>query len=154
MGRLFDAAAAVLGLRQQVRYEAEAALQLEYLADRAGEGTRRYAFALDDGLPCQADAGPVLVDLARDALAGMDAGTLAASFHVAVVDLIVALAERARAAHGVTRVGLTGGVFQNAWLARRAEAALVQAGFETLVHRLVPPNDAGLALGQAWLAMQ
>jgi hydrogenase maturation protein HypF len=154
MGRLFDAAASLIGLRHHVRYEAEAALELEHWAVRAEERPcPDYRFACEPGEPLVLDSRPVLAAIARDVLAGVDCGSVAAGFHRAVVAMIVDVALRLHAATGWTRVGLTGGVFQNAWLVQRADQALRAVDLEPLVHRLVPPNDGGLALGQAWLAV-
>jgi len=79
-------------------------------------------------------------------------GTIAMRFHRAVAALIVEIADRERANTGLATVGLTGGVFQNVRLATEARASLEADGFEVITHRVVPPNDGGLALGQAMVA--
>jgi hydrogenase maturation protein HypF len=109
----------------------------------------RYRFAITDGAPTIFDAAPLLRDLARDVLAGVAASVLSTMVHGAVADLAVDLARRAREQTGMQRVGLSGGVFHNARLARRCKHLLSAAGFDILTHRRVPPNDGGLALGQA-----
>ncbi len=157
-GRLFDAVAALLGVRQAISYEGQAAIELEWLADAFTEAgnpdhaARPYRFAIstsDDGdRPLLLDPASVLVEVVADVLAGVDAAAIAAGFHLAVAAAIVAVADRVAAGGGPRTVGLTGGVFQNAWLTTRTRAQLEEAGFDVLTHRLVPPNDGGLAYGQ------
>ncbi|MBL8057872.1 MAG: carbamoyltransferase HypF, partial [Anaerolineales bacterium] len=146
LGRLFDAAAALIGLRPIVTYEAQAAIELEALAapDEAGA----YAFTIGERT---FDAAPAIRGLAADWRAGTPAPVLAARFHNGVAELVLALSQRLRARHGLNTVALSGGVFQNVTLLAGALNRLRAAGFEVLSHRQVPPNDGGLALGQAAL---
>jgi hydrogenase maturation protein HypF len=152
MGRMFDAVASLLGVRHRIDYEGQAAIELEVLADSVGET----AAELPGGMPTlrlavRADG---LIDPARmvremvSALrAGVEPAVLAAGFHQAIaaaVSEVVALV-----AGEVRLVGLTGGVFQNVLLLRACRRRLQQARFEVLTHHTVPPNDGGLALGQA-----
>lgn len=152
MGRLFDAIASLCGVRQHVEYEAQAAIELEGLARPAwAEVAGAYGFALGPpggaaGAPV--DAGPVLRSAVADLRAGAPASAVAVRFHRGVVALVAELAERAHEATGLRTVGLTGGVFQNAVLAGAAARELAGRGFTVLTHRLVPPNDGGVALGQ------
>lgn len=159
MGRLFDAVAALLGVRQMVTYEGQAAIELESLLP-AGIGLRLRdydrpgcAFAVTDQdgvLLC--DPGPLVRWVAAGVLAGMPAQELAAAFHAALVQLIVQVSCTLRAQTGIMHVGLSGGVFQNVPLLTGAAAALADHGFRVLVHRAVPANDGGVALGQAAIA--
>jgi hydrogenase maturation protein HypF len=150
MGRLFDAVASLLGVRHRVTYEAQAAIELEVLAGTAEPGApRRLRFGSGGGT---INPVPVLCDLTRDLLAGADPAALALDLHRAVVDTMVEQAITVRARTGLATAALTGGVFQNALLARLARHGLEAQGFEVLGHRLVPPNDGGLALGQAVIA--
>ncbi len=161
MGRLFDAVASLLGIRHESRYEAEAAMALEHAASGAAQrqechpaDTERpechpaatgWGFALGpDGV---LDPAPVLRALVDGLRAGVDAGVLAGAFHVAVADAVAAVV--GRVAGPVRLVGLTGGVFQNVLLLRLTRERLTREGFTVLTHRTVPPNDGGLALGQA-----
>jgi hydrogenase maturation protein HypF len=140
MGRLFDAAASLLGVRQTVTYEGQAALELEALAQNGGIPFPRFRL-----LDSEIDPAPVLKRLAQ----GGDVPALAYAFHEAVAELILAIAVRARAELGLTIAALSGGVFQNVLLLQLAVGLLEAAGFRVLTHHLVPPNDGGLSLGQA-----
>ena len=151
MGRLFDAASALAGVRQTANYEAQAAIEFEALVDLT-EGCS-YEFSLVDAeTPIIIEPGPVLAGIVEDVRASAPIGLIAARFHTAVATMIVEVAERIRARTGITTVGLSGGVFQNVTLTHAAAIALGEKGFAVLTHRLVPPNDGGLALGQAVIA--
>ncbi len=160
MGRLFDAVASLLDLRHHISYEAQAAIDLEIAAadgrDDADPGYR-FDLGLDqgphgEGAPSIIDCGPVLRAMIDDHRDGVPASIRAWRFHQAVVDVVVRLAVADRERTGRLAVALTGGVFQNALLAERSIAALAEHGIVGLTHALVPPNDGGLALGQAFIA--
>jgi hydrogenase maturation protein HypF len=150
MGRLFDAVASLLGVRHRIDYEGQAAIELEALADSIidnSASTLRLAVR-PDGVIDPADMLRTMVSALR---AGVQPAVLAAGFHQAVA---VAVAEAVEIVAGPVRlVGLTGGVFQNVVLLRECRQRLHQAGFEVLTHRTVPPNDGGLALGQAVISV-
>jgi hydrogenase maturation protein HypF len=156
MGRLFDAVASLAGVRHRVEYEAEAAVDLEGLARSAPTiSAGAYAFRIrlsDAGEPAVADPGPVIRAVVADVRAGVRAELIAARFHAAVADLIADLAEVCRVQTGLDVVALGGGVFQNVVLLAGAQRALSERGFIVLRPRLLPPNDAGLALGQLLIA--
>jgi hydrogenase maturation protein HypF len=156
MGRLFDAVAALAGVRQQVTYEAQAAIELEALAgEPARTQTGGYRFALDRTRePWRFDAAPVIRAVVDDVQDDVPAAIIGDKFHNAVADLILDLSLAVRAERSLNQVALSGGVFQNVTLLRLAADRLNAAGFHVLVHRLVPPNDGGLALGQAVIANQ
>jgi hydrogenase maturation protein HypF len=150
-GRLFDAAAAILGLCERSSFEGEAAIALEAAAARAGERCTLDAPVLHDaGRTLVADWRPMLAALVRANDARVGKEVLAASFHQALAQLIVRVAMRV----GMPRVLLTGGCFQNARLAEHTLAELRAAGFDVWCHRRVPPNDGGLAVGQAAFALE
>ncbi|MFV9672293.1 MAG: carbamoyltransferase HypF, partial [Acidimicrobiia bacterium] len=151
MGRLFDAVSAIAGVRQSVTYEAQAAIEFEALVDSAKGGTYVFAITERDG-SLVIDPAPVLHSVVVDVVGGERAGTIAARFHRGVAEAIVETAERVRSRTGLTTVGLSGGVFQNVTLTHATRTALAERDFQVLVHRLVPPNDGGLALGQAVIA--
>jgi len=159
-GRLLDACAALAGGCQSVSYEGQAAIEFEvharqYAASRGetpAEG--RYGFALreePDGALIF-DPAPMVRALVTDVLQGHDIGRIAWSVHVAVTELIAQASHLLRARLGDVPVGLTGGVFQNRLLHELAHARLAAAGVRVLRHHIVPPNDGGLALGQALVA--
>jgi hydrogenase maturation protein HypF len=150
MGRLFDAVASLLGVRQRIDYEGQAAIELEALADSMGDtaGPELSLAVRADGVIDPAGMLRAMVSALR---AGVQTGVLAAEFHQAVA-VAVTLAVR-KAAGPVRLVGLTGGVFQNVLLLRACRRYLQQAGFEVLTHHTVPPNDGGLALGQAAISV-
>jgi hydrogenase maturation protein HypF len=148
MGRLFDAVASLLGLRNAINYEGQAAIELETIADRGV--TDRYEFEIADGGVIKAD---VLIRRAvDDLLDGRPASEVSAKFHLAVAQLIVSVARDTRDRRRLNRVALSGGVFQNMFLLERARQMLAAEGFEVLTHSRVPANDGGISLGQAAVA--
>ena len=149
MGRLFDGVSSLVGLRHTVTFEAQAAMELEAVAASHCGPCPAYAFGMGDG---PVDPAPVIRAIAGDVAAGRPVGAMALGFHRAVADMVGRVAERLAGATGIGQVALSGGVFQNTLLAGLARDRLVSAGFEVLTHRKVPPNDGGLALGQAVVA--
>jgi hydrogenase maturation protein HypF len=153
MGRLFDAVAVLAGVGGHVTYEGQAAIELEALSQAAHEnglGSGSYGFEV--GADLVLDATPVVAQCVEDVLAGVPAGVVGLRFHRAVAAAILLASERIRRCEGVRTVGLTGGVFQNLLLVRLTREMLEEHGFEVLTHRVVPPNDGGLALGQVAVA--
>ncbi|AKS34761.1 carbamoyltransferase HypF [Mycolicibacterium goodii] len=145
MGRLFDAVSALIGVRQTVDYEAQAAIELEGLARRTPAGTPAYAFALHtDRQPATFDPAPVLAAVIADLRADLAPAVISARFHQAVMNLVVDLSRLAAGGPVV----LTGGVFQNALLLEATLAALRENGIHALTAHRIPPNDGGIALGQ------
>jgi hydrogenase maturation protein HypF len=102
--------------------------------------------------PLIADPAPVLAAIAADLRAGACVQAVSARFHAAVADLVRRVCAAARARDGLDTVALTGGVFANTVLSAACARGLRQDGFTVLRHRLVPPNDGGLALGQLVIA--
>ncbi len=146
MGRLFDGVASLVGLRHEATFEAQAAMEFEAVAAAWTGTVPTYRFELAPGGVASPDG--LVRAIAADVRAGCAVGAMAAGFHEAVADLIVDWA----ATIGHDLVALSGGVFQNALLTSSAAAKLRTAGHLVLTHRLVPPNDGGLALGQVVLA--
>ncbi len=151
MGRLFDAAAAVLGVRRLSRYEGHAACELEARAGRrAGTVVPLPVIERADGWI--ADPLPLLVDLGRRAAVGVDTGELAASFHESVAAAAADLARRVAAAEGLRTAALCGGSFQNDRLLASVTSRLQALGLRVLVPRRLPPNDGAVSYGQAAVA--
>jgi hydrogenase maturation protein HypF len=172
-GRLFDAVAAIVGLHQTSSFEGQAAMSLEFAATRAGLEDDGYPIDLDEA-PADPDGDrkratgeergrvgpsgaspaaapaieldwrPMIEAIVADLHSGVDTAVVAARFHNGLAAALRAVAERI----GEPRVALTGGCFQNALLTERTASGLETAGFEVLLHRRVPANDGGLALGQ------
>ena len=153
-GRLFDAVSALLGIRKTSTFEGEAATTLQFHAEK-GRGRIDIAEPLrggDDGFVLQTDA--LFEALLRQRLAGENPDDLAYAFHDALAALITAACERARTETGIDTVALTGGVYQNTLLLKLTVDRLRSTGFTPLLHRLLPPNDGGVGLGQAVYAAQ
>lgn len=149
VGRLFDGAAALLGLRRVSAYEGQAAMELEAAADPRVE--RSYPAPLREGA-AEAwtwDPAPLFEGMATDLRRGRSAREIGGAFHNAVRDAITGGCRRLREETGIRTVALSGGAFQNVLLLAKTIPALRAAGFTPLVHHRVPPNDGGLSLGQA-----
>jgi hydrogenase maturation protein HypF len=173
-GRLFDAAAALLGVRDAVSYEGQAAIELEQLAGpvaavaatgaagtgragTAGTGSGRtgaggYRAGMEPGEPFGVRGADLIAAMAADLGNGVAREVIAARFHDAVVALITDGCLLLRERHGLGTVALSGGVFQNLLLLHGAAARLQAHGFRVLVHSRVPCNDGGISLGQAVVA--
>jgi hydrogenase maturation protein HypF len=152
LGRLFDAVAAIIGLRGQVAFEGQAAMELEMIAD--GNESGRYEFAWEENAtgPIRIAGVPIIRGVVRDAMAGVAPATISARFHNTLIVLFDQLCRHLRACTGIDRIALSGGVFQNDRLLGGLTGALKKSGFDLLTHRLVPANDGGLSLGQAVVA--
>ncbi|HEY77053.1 MAG TPA: carbamoyltransferase HypF, partial [Thermoflexia bacterium] len=151
IGRLFDAVSALAGVRQTINYEAQAAIELEMTVDEAT--TDAYRFAIPNTQPAiLIDPAPVIHAVVADVRAGVPVGVIAARFHNGLAQVIRDVCLRLREATGIDEVALSGGVFQNVTLLGKTLALLDEAGFAVYTHRLVPPNDAGISLGQAVVA--
>ena len=157
VGRLFDAVASIAGLRQRMRYEGQAAMELEFALEGVDEESS-YPLPVSGAGPAAGGNAPALsappawivewAPLVRavvaDVEAGRPAGVIAARFHNALADVVAEVATRA----GLELVVLSGGCFQNRYLLERAIARLRAAGFRPVWHQRVPPNDGGISLGQ------
>lgn len=151
-GRLFDAVAALAGIRQRVSYEGQAALELE-MALQGGAEAGEYPFGLrSDQELLLVDPAPMLRALVADLQQGAAPGLISARFHNGLARTIGEVCSRLRRQQGLNQVALSGGVFQNRYLTERSLDILQALDFSVLTHSLVPPNDGGLALGQAVIA--
>ena len=152
MGRLFDAVAAILGVRERVNYEGQAAIELEMAASHGEAG--EYPFELSDTVPLKIGVRGVIRGIIADLRAGMGKGVIATRFHHTISTVIVEVCRRMREKTNVDTVALSGGVFQNIRLLSSSRERLKENGFRVLTHRLVPPNDGGISLGQACVALE
>lgn len=146
-GRIFDIAASLLDLRQVSTFEGQAAMELEFSI--AGGTSESYPFRLEDSGSCViVNWAPVLECLLDDRMKAVMAGLISAKLHNTMVEIIVAVAKRI----GDPRVVLSGGCFQNVYLTERTISRLAEEGYAPYWHRLIPPNDGGIAFGQAVVA--
>ncbi len=149
-GRLFDAAAALLGVRDVINYEGQAAIELEQLADPAERSA--YPAAVSSGEVVRVRGSDLIRRAAEELAAGTDRGVVAARFHNGITGAIVATCHALRDRHGLAIVALSGGAFQNLMLAGSTADQLRADGFTVLTHSRVPCNDGGISLGQAVIA--
>ncbi|SEH01931.1 hydrogenase maturation protein HypF [Nonomuraea solani] len=149
-GRLFDAVSALLGVRDKITYDGQAAIELEQHADPSEPGA--YRATITTRGPLVVEGGDLVRAAADDLAAGVDGRLIAGRFHHGVADAITRSCVILRQSTGLTAVALSGGVFQNLLLLERTVGRLRTAGFRVLRHQRVPPNDGGVSLGQAAVA--
>ncbi len=147
MGRLFDAVAALAGGRQQVNYEAQAAMEFEAMADPSEPGA--YRFEIAEG---KINARPAVLALIADAHRGIPLATISARFHNGLIEGIRAICNEIRMKTAAREVALSGGVWQNMIMLKKVMTTLSADDFRVYCHRQVPTNDGGIALGQAVIA--
>jgi hydrogenase maturation protein HypF len=149
IGRLFDAVAALLGIRAKVNYEAQAAIELEALADP--DESEIYPFEISSSTEnmYMIDPAPFIAAIRQDYLTGQPLSYISARFHNTVAEVVGKMAVSMRNTHQVNTVALSGGVWQNLFLLSRTIKTLSYNGFQVLTHQQVPPNDGGVSLGQA-----
>jgi hydrogenase maturation protein HypF len=151
-GRLFDAVSALVGVRGEIDYEAQAAIELEMLAADA-MNAETYPFVIND------DEGRGVVGLRElwsalvsDVQHKLSPPLISLKFHNTVAEITAEMCQSIAKESNIKRVALSGGVFQNRLLLRLTTAALQREGYDVFTHRLVPPNDGGISLGQAVVA--
>ena len=154
-GRLFDAVAALAGLRHVVGYEGQAAIELEWLATGVAADSA-YPFAInepaDEAETLQVDTRPLIAEVVDEAARNTAPAIIGRRFQTTMVDLIAEVCGRLRERTGLLGVALSGGVFLNALLTAEVEARLTADGFRVYRQRRVPPGDGGLSLGQLAIA--
>ncbi len=149
-GRLFDAVSALLGIRDVVTYEGQAAVELEHAADPHETGS--YPMSISGGAPAVVGVDGLVRAVTEDLLTGSGVAVVAARFHNALAEAVLDVCRRLREEHSLETVALSGGVWQNALLLGRCLDLLEGNGFRVLTHRDVPCNDGGVSLGQAAVA--
>ncbi|HKK21882.1 MAG TPA: carbamoyltransferase HypF, partial [candidate division Zixibacteria bacterium] len=150
-GRLFDAVAAILGIRTEVTFEAQAAIELEMAADEQG-GLSTPGFSRNDNAGGPIETAGLVRDVVKAMQERVETGTISALFHRNLANLFVQSAIAARSATGIDTVALSGGVYQNRYFTKYILDRLVAEKFTVLEHRELPVNDGGLALGQIVIA--
>jgi len=148
VGRLFDAVASLIGVRQISRYEGQAAMELEWLAARSTDNGS-YDFEItrpahDASAPAELDWAPMVAEILADMAMQTSTESIARKFHNTLAEMIV----RASGEHAELPVALSGGCFQNRLLTELTVARLDANGVRTYWHQRIPPNDGGIALGQ------
>jgi hydrogenase maturation protein HypF len=152
VGRLFDAVAALLDIRQTTNFEGQAAMELEFRSDGSEPGVYPFGLVRTDGVEAAGDSSkldivdwaPMIRGMLEDRRAGVPTRLVAGRFHRTLGAIVVAVARR----HSFRRVVLSGGCFQNRLLTESTVRSLREAGFQPYWHQRIPPNDGGIALGQ------
>ena len=150
MGRLFDAMAALCGVRDDAGYEGQAAIELEAIADASAQGS--YRFAITPGEPTVIESAPLLEAALDDIVRGVPASTVSARFHRAVAAAIVDQCILASTSSATRTVALSGGVLMNRLIMDGAFLGLKDAGLQPITHVRLPVNDGGVSFGQAVVA--
>lgn len=146
MGRLFDAISALIGVRECITYEAQAAIELEALADRNELGYYPWHFERD-----MINIKPMLKSIITDVLSGISKPTIAAKFHNTIVNISCTAASKLHKVYDIDYFVLSGGVWQNLFLLNATSKQLMKQNLHPLVHRILPPNDGCVAFGQAMI---
>jgi hydrogenase maturation protein HypF len=159
LGRLFDAVAALVGLRGEVLYEGQAAIELEMLARQQEKGIHEgqssaypFTITMRDQIPDTLDVAPMLRAIVSDIGRGVSISKIAGRFHRSIAELLATACFGARKRTGLQSVALSGGVFQNQLLLEHLVKRLEEMAFQVFVNRRVPPNDGGISLGQVAVA--
>ena len=151
-GRLFDAVAALIGIRQEVNYEAQAAIELEMTISASEDETCYPLELVPDGDSWIIGTRPLFAALLDDLIRNVPVAGISWRFHNGLVEGFVQLATLLRKKTALNHVCLSGGTFHNFYLSQRLEARLSEAGFEVFTQKEVPSGDGGLSLGQALVA--
>jgi len=150
-GRIFDAVSALLGIRKEIYYEGQAAIELEMKADSTDKGGYEFAYREIDG-KTEIVLDPLIKEIVSDLEKGVSAETISARFHNTIAGIISDMCFKIKNQSGLDRVALSGGVFQNSLLMEKTFTLLERRGLKVYTHHRVPTNDGGLSLGQAVIA--
>ncbi len=150
-GRLFDAASSLIGIRDEISYEGQAAMELESFC--ASGIKERYNFCIcKEGEEFIIDPQEIFIDIIKDLKEGIDKKVMAAKFHNTVAEFTLNLCGKISEDTGINKIALSGGVFQNRYLTEKIISLFEKDGFQVYTQRKVPPNDGGISLGQAVVA--
>ena len=147
MGRLFDCVAALTGLRQEITYDAQGAMELESQIDE--HVIDYYVYEIHEGDNIVLGYQKLLMALIGDIKKGLPVSTIAAKFHNSIINATVECVQKIREKTGLNQVVLSGGVFENTYLLRNIYSSLQESGFEPYCNQRIPINDAGIAYGQS-----
>lgn len=151
MGRLFDAVSSLIGERQKVEYEAQAAIELERIADKSVCDFYKFKIEPEDGIYL-IDPSEIFISIVEDLKRGISTSVISARFHNAVCRMINEVCLKLRDLLGTQRVVLSGGVFLNEYLMKRVKPLLISNGFELLQNDRISVGDSGISVGQALIA--
>ena len=152
MGRLFDAVACLLNLKNKVTYEGEAAIALENCANKfkSDKELTPYNFSYKEEETIQIKTNKLWMEIIEDLLNKKSRELIAYKFHFSIANLILEIANRIRDKTGINKIALSGGVFQNRILVTLTMKLLENENFEIYTNQILPPNDGGISLGQAY----
>ena len=145
MGRLFDAVASLCGVCHTISYEGQAAIELEALVDPDETGLYPLVISRENIF----QPGPIIKEILEDSQKGVSISVISARFHNTLAELVLQMALRLKESHHLTKVALSGGVWQNMSLLEKSINKLKLGGFQVFIHQQIPPNDGGISLGQA-----
>jgi hydrogenase maturation protein HypF len=151
-GRIFDSVASLIGLRNEVIYEGQAAIELEVAASAAEWNNEPYPYDIQAGDSSKIDVKPMIHAIVEDIQKKTSPALIASRFHQTIVSVFAECANQARKSTGLDRVVLSGGVFQNRLLLDNLITQLDKLQFRVFTNHLVPPNDGGISLGQIAIA--
>jgi hydrogenase maturation protein HypF len=151
-GRLFDAIASILNIKDTIEYDAQAAIELEMIADEYEHTGYRFDILENISETVIIDPTCVIADIVQDVYQDVKVPVISAKFHNAIIAVIVDVSKCMRRTYGINKVVLSGGVFQNSYILERIRGILEAEGFVPVLHSEIPPNDAGISLGQVIIA--
>ncbi|MDP3285313.1 MAG: carbamoyltransferase HypF, partial [Desulfobacterales bacterium] len=151
LGRLFDGISAIIGIRNRVCFEGQAAMELEMLSDENTEEAYDYEWVSDDNV-YKILTAPIIKGIVADVHSGVHQAVIGGKFHRTLIRLFTELCKIIKKDTDIERVALSGGVFQNSIILSGMVKALEENGFKVYTHKLVPSNDGGISLGQAMIA--
>jgi len=152
VGRLFDAVSSLIGIRDKVEYEGQAAIELEKVIDANIKDSDSYKYRIDSRDIFIIDVKPIIKGVIEDLKKGYSKGRISIKFHNTIVEIILDICKRVRENSKINKVVLSGGVFHNRYLYKRTIDYLAASDFEILTHKKVSTGDAGVCLGQAVVA--
>lgn len=152
MGRLFDAVASIIGIRNKISFEGQAAMELESLIEFDSEES--YVYSLKKEEEVILDMIPTIKEILDDKIKGVNNSKIALKFHNTLIKATVEICKKVRSNYGISNVAISGGVFQNSYLLKNVRSKLVEADFNVYINKSIPCNDGGIALGQIAIASE